>query len=142
SWLKKDGVLRIEVPDFDRSSIHVLNPFSSERTKCAALRHIFGSQEAFWAIHLEGWSPKRLKKVLMLFGFDIIKIIKNSWKNTYNFEIIATKTEEEYDQKKYEQIAEKILKNYLVDNSETEQRLFSVWINKFNKQMKQTWAIN
>ena len=78
----------------------------------------------------------------MLFGFDIIKIIKNSWKNTYNFEIIATKTEEEYDQKKYEQIAEKILKNYLVDNSETEQRLFSVWINKFNKQMKQTWAIN
>ncbi|MBU0568950.1 MAG: hypothetical protein ABII99_02405 [Patescibacteria group bacterium] len=142
SWLKKDGILRIEVPDFDRSIGRVLNFFSDERAKCVALRHIFGSQEASWAKHCEGWSPKRLKKILILFGFNIVQITKNSWKNTYNFEIIATRIEEQFNQQKCEQIAKKILKKYLVDNSESELRLLSVWMNKFKKQIKQIWAMN
>lgn len=142
SWLKKNGVLRIEVPDFDKSAACVLNPFSDKQKKNVALRHIFGSQEALWAIHYQGWSPKRLKKLLTLFGFYTIKIIKKSWKNTYNFEIIAIKTEEEYNQEKCEQIAKKILKSYLINDSDTELRLFSLWMDKFKKQMKQIWAIN
>ena len=128
SWLKVGGLVRIEVPDFDRSALRVLNPFISTKQKYVALRHIFGSQEASWATHCEGWSEDRLKTVLTKFGFQPKKANKNSWKGTYNIEIFATKINKDMGKKEFEHTAESVLANYLVDRFSSEMRLLQVWM--------------
>ena len=71
-WLKTRGILHIEVPDFYKTSLLILNPFSSSRKKSIALRHLFGSHEASWAVHREGYTISRLRKMLKITGFDIL----------------------------------------------------------------------
>lgn len=140
SWLIPGGTLRIEVPDFDKTALRVINPFTNTKQKYVALRHIFGSQEASWAQHSEGWSVERLKTVLKNFGFQPKKVLKNSWKGTYNVEIIATKTNKDMKKKEFEHIAQSILTNYLLDNSSSEMRLLQVWMKNYNEQVSKTWA--
>src|SRR3990170_201886 len=95
SWLKPGGLLRIEVPDFVRTAWAVFNPLNSQKTKSVAFRHIFGSQEAPWATHEEGWSAGRLRKLLMTFGYEIVWVRGNSWKGTHNVDVLARKLREE-----------------------------------------------
>lgn len=140
SWLKIDGTMRIEVPDFDKSASRVLSPFTRNGQKCVALRHIFGSQEASWANHCEGWSEGRLRTVFKKFGFQPEKITKSSWRCTYNIEIIATKTNKTMKKNEFEQIAKSILADYLVDKSLSEIRLSQVWMKIYNEQVRKTWA--
>lgn len=140
SWLKIDGIMRIEVPDFDKSASRVLSPFTRNGQKCVALRHIFGSQEASWANHCEGWSEGRLRTVFKKFGFRPEKITKSSWRGTYNIEIIATKTNKTMKKNEFEQIAKSILADYLVDKSFSEIRLLQVWMKIYNEQVRKTWA--
>lgn len=71
-WLKPNGVLRIEMPDFGRAAFWY--SFSGLRRRFELSRHIFGSQEAKWAFHLDGWDRKKLKFVLKQFGFKKVKI--------------------------------------------------------------------
>ncbi|MDH4185908.1 MAG: glycosyltransferase, partial [Nitrospira sp.] len=54
AWLKEDGTLIIETPDFHRCVQEYLNSvvFSDRMT---ILRHLFGSHEAKWAVHCDGW---------------------------------------------------------------------------------------
>jgi len=94
AWLEPGGTLRIEVPDFDRTARRVLSPLTSEKQRGVALRHIFGSQEAAWALHLEGWSGKRLEKTAEAFGFEAIERRKNRYKGTYNVDLSFRKTEQ------------------------------------------------
>jgi len=134
-WLKPNGVLRIEVPDFQRTAKAILNPLNISEKKLKAIRHIFGSHEAKWAIHCEGYTSKSLSILLKMYGFKIIKIDKNSWKGTYNFEITASKFSENLDQKQLENITENYLKQFLIDESESELKLLSVWMNEYKKQI-------
>lgn len=140
SWLKPGGRLHIEVPDFDRTVLIVLNPFTSKRQKGIALRHIFGSQEASWAIHLEGWSSKRLRLLLENSGFVIETEKRNSYKGTHNFEIHAIKTSKNLDKEDFSLVAKNWLTNYMVDDSSTEIKMLSTWINDFSNQLAKTWA--
>ena len=140
SWLKPDGLVRIEVPDFDKSALQVLNPFISIKHKSVALRHIFGSQESSWANHCEGWSERRLKTVLMNFGYQLKKVQKNSWQGTHNIEIFATRTNKNITKRVFEHKAECELTNYLLDKSSSEMRLLQVWMAIYNEQIRKTWA--
>lgn len=76
-WLKKGGTLLIEVPDFEE----ICNRFVYGRTEGSAtgdknwlVRHAYGSQEADWAFHKDGWWKEKFEKILPEVGFKIILI--------------------------------------------------------------------
>lgn len=135
SWLKPAGKIHIEVPNFYKTSRIILNPFSSFNKKAIAERHLFGSHEASWAAHCEGYTPDTLKKIVESFGFKTIKIKKNSWRGTYNFELLAIK-DNSFLQSDFKQIALQYLSNFLVDESATEQALLQVWMDTYRHYIK------
>jgi len=135
-WLKPKGKLLIEVPDFTRTALLALNPFVSFRSKAVAKRHIFGSNEADWAVHLEGWSSGQLKKLLKKMGFKILKVEHNSWKKTYNFKILAEKNNENYSLSQLEDEVKSYLSNFLVDASEND--LLDIWMDMYKKQLNKS----
>jgi predicted SAM-dependent methyltransferase len=140
SWLKPGGLLHIEVPDFDRTAWAVLNPFSSDHARHVALRHIFGSQEAVWAVHQEGWSPNRLNRLLTNMGFDHVQIRKNAYQGTYNFEIMAIKSRTDISKSDFAQLARLFLSKYCVNNTATEKKMLDVWMNIYSQQIEMSWA--
>jgi SAM-dependent methyltransferase len=66
-WLRPGGRLQIETPDFDAC----IGRFADRSIKdqSVILRHLFGSQEAPWALHRDGWSANRFRYVLGELGF-------------------------------------------------------------------------
>jgi len=140
SWLQTDGLLHIEVPDFQKTARIILSAISSAKERGVAERHLFGSHEAAWAIHCEGYTPAMLKKMLEDFGFAVQRIRKNSWKGTHNFEILAKKPGKNILRDDFEQIASRYLTNYLLDDSASEMRLLKTWMRIFNRQIKTSWA--
>jgi len=139
-WLKPKGILRIEVPDFNRMAFTMLSPFSSFKRKAEAERHIFGSQEADWGIHYEGYTPKTLKLFLETYGYKTDKIIKNKWLGTSNFEIIAIRQDIEISKEQYELITRNYLSHFLIDESSTERDLLNIWMNRYKEQIEQSWG--
>ncbi len=72
-WLKPDGVLVIETPDFTTSAAMFLHS-SSRRRRFQLSRHIYGSQEARWAQHKDYWDKDKFLFVLDTLGFKAIKV--------------------------------------------------------------------
>ena len=126
-WLKEGGLLRIEVPDFNKMSKNYNN---------RSQRHIFGSQEASWAIHFAGYTSKNLTNLLERYGFIVEKIKRNSWKGTANIEIFAVRQKRKMNLEEFEKITRKYLGEFLVDNSGGERRLLKVWMKNYNDQIK------
>ena len=141
SWLKEGGILHIEVPDFKRTAQAALSSLSLSGKKFVALRHIFGSQEAHWAVHYEGYSKFLLVKILEAFGFKIKKVSYNNWMGTYNIEVIAVKNLDIIKPQAYK-AAEKYLLQYMVSNAESEQTLLKTWLEDYEKQLEKTFAKN
>lgn len=139
SWLKQGGAIHIEVPDFETTLKKNFSRWDNHRFEGVGLRHIFGSQEAAWAVHYEGYSEWKLKEIVSHFGFGNIEIIKSSYKRTFNIEIKATK-KRSITKLEAMKGAESYLRTYLVDDSETEQRMLAVWLEKFNSQLDLTFA--
>ena len=135
SWLKPRGILHIEVPDFRSTVFVVLNPLSSSRSKTVAIRHIFGSHEASWAIHCEGWTASQLSNLLKRLEFEMLELRKNSWKGTYNFEVIARKNDIDLSKVESEKRVKDFLSGYLVDSSQGELKLLSVWMDEYRNQI-------
>lgn len=135
-WLKPGGILRIEVPDLYNTARTIINPFANNYAKTKAIRHLFGSHEASWAIHFEGFTSSSLKRFLENYGFKVIKSNKNSWKGTHNIEILAEKKQIGFDSKKPEKITKNYLKQFLIDESESELKLLSIWMDEYKKQVK------
>lgn len=138
AWLEPGGALRIEVPDFDRTARRVLRPFASEERRGVALRHIFGSQEAAWAFHLEGWSGKRLEKTAEAFGFSVLERRKSRYKGTYNVDLSFRRTAE-LTVAEARSAARERLSKYLVDASSTEMRILAVWMTAYEAQVRKSW---
>ena len=72
-WLRAGGLLTIETPDFDACASLYLQ--ADARQRAAILRHVFGSHEASWAVHRDGWSGERLRHVLSELGFEPISAL-------------------------------------------------------------------
>jgi len=129
SWLKPGGIVHIEVPDFARTARKVLSGFTNDQLRHVGLRHIFGSQEAHWAVHFEGYSKTLLSKMLERFGYEVKEVKKNAWKGTYNIEVIAAKGSGNLSKEAMEKRAEEHLHQYMVDEGESEQRLLQTWLD-------------
>lgn len=139
SWLKIGGKVHIEVPDFETTIKKNFNFFNKGRYLGIGLRHIFGSQEASWAVHYEGYSEAKLREIVSSFGFDPIQIIKTKYKRTFNIEVLAQKYKS-ISKEEALNAASKYLTSYLVDESDTEKRMLEVWLQKFKEQLEISFA--
>lgn len=140
SWLIDDGIVHIEVPDFKRSARAAISPFRSRKKQLVALRHIFGSQEASWAIHYEGYTADHLVQFLARFGFKKRKIRRNSYKGTYNIEVIAVK-DRQISLNEAENAASEYFSNFLVAPVAGEFALRDHWLHIFKQQLQKSWAL-
>ncbi|GAV31679.1 MAG: hypothetical protein QMD76_07570 [Anaerosomatales bacterium] len=140
SWLVEGGRIRIETPDFTRSALRAISPFSSEREKCVALRHIFGSNEAQWAVHLDGWGPKRLTRLMRLYGLTVVECKRTSWKGTYNVDVVAELRDTPPNRNQLRERVHDYLRQFTVDGSIGEQRLLREWIRQYDAQVELGWA--
>lgn len=135
-WLKEDGILTIETPDFDRCVKAYLLGDASAKGK--AMRHIFGSHDAHWAVHYDGWYKAKFKKCLSALGFRNLKFSSTDWRGTYNITVRAQKTAPFTSLVERKKAVENLLRLSLVDDSETEQRVLSVWMKSFDASLDGT----
>jgi len=71
-WLKPDGLLVIETPDFAAcAKAYAFAPTLRRRLQLG--RHMLGSQEAKWAYHYDFWDKAKFRFVLRKFGFKEIR---------------------------------------------------------------------
>jgi predicted SAM-dependent methyltransferase len=140
SWLRNGGTLHIEVPDFDRTARLVTKRFASLRARTVAERHLFGSHEAEWADHREGYNAAILRHMVRSFGFMPRKLMRNSWKGTHNLELIAEKGPQGFSRDDFNRIASSYLSNFLLDDSATERKLLEVWLEAYRQQAERGWA--
>ena len=135
-FLKIGGTIHIETPDFEAAAQAFLSN-NSIPTQQKILRHLYGSQEAFWALHYDGWYSKKYDYVLKKLGFSSIAINKSKWKDTYNITITAKK-EKKLTAPEYTVIASEVLKDCCVDSTESEKKMHAVWLAAFQKAFNQT----
>jgi len=140
SWLQPGGILHLEVPDFKKTALIMLNPLHSLKKKSVAERHLFGSHEASWAVHCEGYTSSMLKNMLASFGFETLGVTCNAWCGTYNLEIIANRHTMSVSKEEYIEIANQFLRNFLLDSSDMEMKLHAVWMDMFYKQLEKGWG--
>lgn len=140
SWLKVGGRLHIEVPDFDATAKLVLKRRIDDRDRKVALRHIFGSNEAPWATHYEGWSEQRLREVYEAFGFEVDEVVRGAYLATRNITLIGHKTKKTPAKSTLSKIAKNYLYNFTVDDSDFETRLLGIWVSQFEAQLAKTFG--
>ena len=139
SWSKPGAVLHVEVPDLGSTAKAVLSPFTSNRAKNVGLRHIFGSQEAHWAVHYEGYTKSSLVRMMDRFGYKAHSVQQERYKDTHNLIVIARKTTA-LSPTMAEAAASEHLRQYMVDQSPSEETLFAVWMDDFRRQLTNTSA--
>lgn len=133
TWLKPGGLLVIETPDFQASIRVMLNARIPYKQQQVTLRHIFGSHEAHWAYHYDGWYKAKFHHVLGSLGFVGIKS-KLLAHNMLIPSILAhahKKTPVALDTLK--NVSKTILRDSMVDEGDTS--MWSVWCQAFDKAM-------
>lgn len=128
SWLVPGGALVLETPDFE-ACIEQFNARTSAE-QGVILRHLFGSQEAPWALHKDGWSASRFRQVLPSLGFESTRI-----ERTYSDEgqllanVVSTATKADHRITREEQIAAAtdVLRSGMNGQNPTEERLLAIW---------------
>jgi SAM-dependent methyltransferase len=123
-WLKPGGKLVIETPDYFWSS--VLLPFTPFFFKMRLGRHLFGTQEAVWANHLDFWDKRKFKKVLAKYGFGNFKFKHPLYRNFMpNIKVECEKREVEIDESK---IIKEILAWYILP-LESKDKFMKNWLS-------------
>lgn len=95
-WLKPGGRLVIETPDYFWCNFVFL--FAPHKYKMEIGRHVFGTQEAAWANHLDFWYKGKFKKVLTKLGFSNFKFSHPLYRNLLpNIKVECLKQETSID---------------------------------------------
>lgn len=141
SWLRPGGVLHLEVPDFQRTARAMLDPFGSLKKRAVAERHLFGSHEAPWAVHCEGYTAALLKAMLKKFGFVAETVTKSAWAGTFNLEMVSSRGPGPLSKEEFKRHAAVYLENFLLDQGESETRIHAVWMADFSEQLEKGWAL-
>lgn len=126
-WLKVDGILHIETPDFEECSKKIIDINTPQKIKLALLRHIEGDQAANWAYHITHWTKERFMLVLSELGFSDIEFKFTTWEHEpylSNIEVFAKKRYNFSDEKLLEK-ARIILWTATVNDSEMP--TFNIW---------------
>jgi len=126
-WLIDGGMLLIETPDFDACARIILSRLKSWPEKAVAMRHLFGSHEAHWAYHLDGWNKQRFRHTLREFGFLQLRFKHTRWQGTRNIIVKARKVTTR-PRESLEEAMRALLAESLVD--ETEQELQEQWVRQ------------
>lgn len=129
-WLDQEGKLVIETPDFENGIKHYLS-ISSFQSRQVILRHLFGSHEAYWAYHYDGWSQEKFDYVLSKLGYTIEDVKYFSWKDTDNITVYAKKTTM-HNLDELCQICHEILRLSCVDKSPSEINMWQGWCKDFD----------
>lgn len=108
-WLKPGGQLRIETPDAMACYKLMISPFISFDNKQQVMRHLFGSHEASWAFHYDGWYKEKFEVTLKSLGYCNLRFEKNKWGVLRNIEVTAFKSEQELSFHDYSTSVEKLL---------------------------------
>ncbi|MBI5820924.1 MAG: glycosyltransferase [Verrucomicrobia bacterium] len=133
-WLRPGGKLLIETPDLEACVGLLKSPQSTFEEKQAVVRHLFGSHEAPWAVHQDGWDEARFRRVLGALGFGNLRFEHSQWKMFRNITVHAEKTATSTVADMRQRTAE-LLHASLVDESESELRLWAVWRDKIEKHL-------
>jgi hypothetical protein len=129
-WLCEGGILTIETPDFDRCIKAYL--FGNVKARGKILRHLYGSHDADWAVHCDGWYKSKYKVYLTAMGFRNLQFEYSRWHGTYNITVHAQKIPPFSSLQDRKNTAESLLRMNMVDDSESEQIALRVWIKSFN----------
>ncbi len=139
-WLKPGGLLRIETPDAMACFNLMTSPFITFDKKQQVMRHLFGSHEAFWAVHWDGWHKKKFAVTLKMLGFDKLNFVKNKWGALRNLEVFAIKTDAEFGLIDYSRAAKELLKMSTVrvggkrkSPEGSELAMLEVWMHKWHE---------
>jgi hypothetical protein len=100
---------------------------------------LFGSHEAEWAAHKEGYTKGLLASLFRVYGFAVNRVSRNGWRGTFNIELVGHKRRV-LDKAACETAAREYLEQYLVDDGETETRLLDAWLELYRKQVERSWA--
>lgn len=103
---------------------------SRVRDQLKVLRHIFGSHEAAWAVHKDGWYQAKFELYLGALGYGDISCSRSEWQGTYNITVTAAKVRPTKTREQLLQAAADILRLNLIDDSESEQRMLRVWLDR------------
>lgn len=127
-WLKPGGRLVIETPDhFWCSLLTALVP--NYKYKMRLGRHMFGSQEAPWAEHLDFWYRAKFKRVLKSLGFDKLKFFHPVYRHLLpNIKVTAEKSKINLDEPR---IVREILSDYLI-KGEDKDKFMSYWLKDYH----------
>jgi len=125
-WLKQDGILLVETPDFEESIKLFLSSSTSYHDKQVIIRHLFGSQEASWAIHYDAWYEEKFGYVLETLGFEVLSVQHTRWQATANIIVCARKKEALSMGELFTRTKE-LLKLSMVDNSSSELLQWQHW---------------
>lgn len=129
-WLCEGGVITIETPDFARCAKAYL--LGGEKKRGIILRHLFGSHDAHWAVHYDGWYKKKFREYLSALGYHNINIRQVNDRGLFNITVRAQKKSPYLTLMQQKTAAEKMLRLSLVDNSPSEQRRLGVWLKTFD----------
>jgi hypothetical protein len=128
-WLPAGGRLVIETPDVLGSFRQVLDNTLTFQQKQAVMRHIFGSHEASWAIHCDGWYNEKFVRVLNAFGFEAA-VRDTAWDRPpwlHNTTVVAIKARE-LDDAMLLQAARLVHSWHMVDQSPCEVLKLTHWV--------------
>jgi hypothetical protein len=132
-WLEEGGTLVIETPDFEAGARRFLKRRRrADRGK--VLRHIFGSHEAPWAFHADGWYEAKYREVLEALGYELTRVKRASWRATDNITVTARKPSPPWlARDALIKRAGKILEQSVIDESPSEVRLHQLWLDSLAK---------
>ncbi|MES2364325.1 MAG: hypothetical protein V4563_00380 [Pseudomonadota bacterium] len=139
-WLKPGGLLRIETPDVMASAWALVSPMTSSGARHQIIRHLFGSHEAGWAAHWDGWYKDRFRHTLTALGFRNLKFVRNRWGATRNIEVLATRGDKTFTLEDYRGIVEELLAKSLVTHGSkwsrktaagSERVMLDVWMREW-----------
>jgi len=131
-WLCEGGSLTIETPDFYRCVRAFV--FGDQKAKGKALRHLFGSHDAHWAVHYDGWYKGKFILYLTKLGFQKLKFSYSEWCGTYNITVKAMKLQPYLSIEQRRSNARELLSLSLVDDSDTEQSVLDAWMESFTNK--------
>jgi len=135
-WLKVDGILIIETPDFMRSVRKLVDELTDYKQKMAIVRHLTGDQSASWGFHLDQWWNERFETTLSCLGFHITRVKHLQWENwpyLSNITVTAIKVTKI-------SISEQIKKCFTLLQesmvSPKEQKTFEIWKSQLSDALK------
>jgi hypothetical protein len=133
-WLRPGGQLHIETPDFEGCIANF--PQRPLDDQSVILRHIFGSQEAPWALHKDGWSANRFHYVLGELGFTRISTSRTFSDKRHILPNVVVKAHRASEggptSEDQRTRAIRILSEAMVDHTSSEQILFERWKSQFD----------